>query len=122
MMRTMMSMLITGLMVLSLAPTARALAPGEGVVHEGDSVPGIALGDTRAEVEASYGAPASCQSVEVAGDRGSCAFDVEGTWKNKIESFGDRVLVMARPDGHVEYIGDDANALVAKAREAFCVT
>jgi len=50
------------------------------------------------------------------------AFDVEGAWKNKIESFGDRVLVMARPDGHVEYIGDDANALAAKAREAFRVT
>jgi len=50
------------------------------------------------------------------------AFDVDGAWKNKIESFGDRVLVMARPDGHVEYIGDDANALAAKAREAFHVT
>ena len=51
-----------------------------------------------------------------------CACDVDGTWKNKIKSFGDSILVMARPDGHVEYIGDNANALAATARKAFCVT
>jgi len=41
---------------------ALADAPGEGTVNEGVSVPGIALGDTRAEVEASVGPPSNCVS------------------------------------------------------------
>lgn len=57
---------------------ALAAAPGTGVVVEGASVPGVALGDTRAQVEAAYGQPRYCQSVEVAGDMASCSFDVEG--------------------------------------------
>ncbi len=55
-----------------------AAAPGIGLVIEGDSVPGIALGDGRAAVEDSVGAPGYCQSVESAGDRGFCNFPVDG--------------------------------------------
>jgi len=61
-----------------LTTTAWAQAPSTGVVFEGDSVPGVALGDSRALVEASIGPPASCQSTETGGDRGSCSFPVEG--------------------------------------------
>lgn len=61
-----------------LAVPVLAAAPGEGVVVEGKSVPGIALGFTRADVEAAYGEPKSCQSVEVPGDFASCSFWVDG--------------------------------------------
>ena len=66
--------------VLSLAITTVVLAdaPAEGVVVEGQSVPGIELGTTRAEVVAAYGAPKSCQSSGVAGNFAFCSFDVEG--------------------------------------------
>jgi len=47
-------------------------APSEGTVYEGVSVPGIALGDTRAQVEAAYGSPYYCAGA------GSCQFYVEG--------------------------------------------
>jgi len=52
-------------------------APAEGIVVEGVSVPGIALGYTRAQVEAAYGDPIWCQNVN-GYDQGSCAFPVEG--------------------------------------------
>ncbi|HKJ16563.1 MAG TPA: hypothetical protein VJ984_04375 [Xanthomonadales bacterium] len=55
-----------------------AAAPATGLVVEGDRVPGIALGDSRADVVAAIGAPDFCQSAETAGDRGSCNFPVEG--------------------------------------------
>lgn len=55
-----------------------AQAPGTGIVYEGSSAPGAALGDSRAEVNASYGTPNYCQSVEVAGDYASCAYSVTG--------------------------------------------
>ena len=53
-------------------------APGTGVVVEGVSVPDAELGFSRAQVEASFGSPKFCQSVEVGGDMASCSFDVEG--------------------------------------------
>jgi len=53
-------------------------APSAGEVVEGALVPGIALGDSREQVEWSIGAPDFCQSVETAGDRASCNFPVEG--------------------------------------------
>lgn len=53
-------------------------APGAGVVVEGVSVPGAELGYSRAQVEAAFGSPKFCQSVEVGGDMASCSFDVEG--------------------------------------------
>jgi hypothetical protein len=60
------------------APTPVAAdAPGTGTVVEGMSVPGVALGDTRAQVEAAWGAPVFCQNVSSI-DQGSCEFAAEG--------------------------------------------
>jgi hypothetical protein len=63
---------------------ALAAAPEFGTVVEGLSIPGgIALGDTRARVEATYGVPDTCQdqAVHDSEDRGYdaiCDFDVIG--------------------------------------------
>ena len=66
--------------ILSLAVTVPVLAaaPAEGTVYEGVSVPGIALGDSRAEVEASVGPPSNCVSNNDPPTMESCKFDVEG--------------------------------------------
>ena len=66
--------------ILSLAVTVPVLAaaPGEGIVVEGVSVPGIALGDSRATVEASVGQPSNCVSNNDPPTMESCRFDVEG--------------------------------------------
>jgi hypothetical protein len=66
------------LVILVSAIPALADAPGEGTVYEGASVPGIALGDTRAEVESSYGPPRGCRSNNDPPTMESCSFDVEG--------------------------------------------
>jgi hypothetical protein len=69
--------------VLSLLVTVAALAaaPANGLVVEGQSVPGFALGDSRAQVEAVYGQPKSCQDMGYYDGRvgldGICKFDVE---------------------------------------------
>jgi hypothetical protein len=63
---------------LTLTQSALAAAPGEGVVVEGDHVPGIALEDTRAEVEAVNGPPRGCHDINELNDLASCTFDVEG--------------------------------------------
>lgn len=60
-----------------LASSALAAAPAQGIVVEGESVPGVQLGFTRAQVEAAYGSPAFCQNVSGL-DQGACQFDVEG--------------------------------------------
>lgn len=71
-------------MVLSLmvALTALAAAPAEGIVVEGQSVPGVALGDSRAQVEAAYGQPVKCTDMGYYDGRkgldGICEFDVDG--------------------------------------------
>ena len=57
---------------------AQADAPAEGLVIEGVSVPGVALGDNRAVIEAVWGPPRNCQNVEEIGDRAACSFPVEG--------------------------------------------
>ena len=64
---------------LSLLSTLSALAavPEFGTVIEGQSVPGVALGDTRAQVEAAYGEPTRCQSVQNPGDASSCTWILE---------------------------------------------
>jgi hypothetical protein len=78
MLRKITLVLFVGILSLATAITAFAAAPAEGLVVEGESVPGIALGYTRAQVEDAYGEPKSCQSVENAGDFASCSFRVEG--------------------------------------------
>lgn len=75
---------------------AQAAAPADGLVVEGQSVPGLALGDSRAQAEAAYGPPLFCQSLTM-GDFASCSFPVEG---------GGTVAVLYRgPDG-----GDASNS------------
>jgi hypothetical protein len=74
---------LTAVFVILLAALAAAIpvlaaAPASGAVTEGVSAPGVNLGDSRAQVEAAYGAPSFCQSVETAGDAASCSFPVEG--------------------------------------------
>ena len=67
------SALFVGAISLLSSLSALAAAPESGTVVEGLSIPGgVALGDTRAVVEAAYGAPDSCQdqSVHDSGDRG----------------------------------------------------
>jgi hypothetical protein len=73
------SLFVLAVLVLSLAAVSVVFAgaPTEGTVFEGQSVPGITLGDTRAEVESSVGPPRNCSSVEAPGDYASCKFDVE---------------------------------------------
>lgn len=53
---------------------AMADVPEFGTVVEGQSVPGVALGSTRAEVEAAYGDPSICQSGQTIGDAASCTW------------------------------------------------
>jgi hypothetical protein len=70
--------------VLSLTAVAPVLAhaPATGTVFEGVSVPGVALGDTRAHVQTAYGDPYTCQSGSVPGDKARCSYPVEGLGNN----------------------------------------
>jgi len=69
--------LITVMSLVIVVPTLAA-APADGLVVEGQSVPGISLGSTRAEVLNVYGEPASCQSSGAPGNFAFCSFDAEG--------------------------------------------
>ncbi|MHA2279154.1 MAG: hypothetical protein ACXAC2_25525 [Candidatus Kariarchaeaceae archaeon] len=55
------SMLVLGIINGAMANSSGTAVPTTGVVQEGVSVPGVSLGDTRAEVVASWGEPRSCQ-------------------------------------------------------------
>lgn len=55
-----------------------AAAPGTGTVYEGVSVPGAALGDSRADILVSYGEPTNCVDFNVQGAKDYCTYDVEG--------------------------------------------
>ena len=74
------TLVVAFLATLSLAAPVSALAdaPASGVVVEGQSVPGVALGDTRAQVEAAWGAPERGIDIEGGGDQADCSFPVEG--------------------------------------------
>jgi hypothetical protein len=78
------------IIAMSITTTVPVLAdaPAQGLVVEGQSVPGIALGFRRAEVEAAYGTPAWCQSVEVPGDFASCTFQVDGGGQVSVRYWG----------------------------------
>jgi hypothetical protein len=69
-------MILTLAVMISLVTVVPVLAaaPAEGTVVEGKSVPGIALGSTRAQVGAAYGEPDSCQGI----DASYCQFPVDG--------------------------------------------
>ncbi len=73
-----MTILVVVLLSLVVALPVLADAPAEGTVFEGVSVPGIALGDSRAQVEASVGPPSQCRSNNDPPTMDSCRFDVEG--------------------------------------------
>jgi hypothetical protein len=73
----MIALLAVVLVFATSVPLVFAAVPTEGVVFEGESVPGIALGFTRAQVEAVYG-EGSCRTSQTAGDFGYCTFRVDG--------------------------------------------
>jgi hypothetical protein len=54
--------------------SALADVPEFGTVIEGQGVPGVDLGSTRAQVESAYGEPSSCQSGQTIGDASSCTW------------------------------------------------
>lgn len=62
------------LAALVAAMPVLAAVPTEGTVYEGVGVPGIELGYSRAEVEASYGQPYYCQTYALPGDNAACRF------------------------------------------------
>jgi len=62
------------LAALTVATPVLAAVPNEGTVYEGASVPGIELGFSRTEVEASYGQPERCQAISLPSDNAYCAF------------------------------------------------
>jgi hypothetical protein len=80
-------MVVILLAALATAIPALAHAPATGAVVEGVSVPGVALGDSQANVEEAYGHPASCTNSGNA----TCKYYVDG---------GGRVTVnFIAPDG-----------------------
>jgi hypothetical protein len=76
--RTALARMALAALSVVLAVSVLADAPATGVVVEGESVPGIALGSTRAEVESTYGDPYTCSKVLEPGDQGRCRFLVDG--------------------------------------------
>jgi hypothetical protein len=78
MFRKSMTILVVVLFSLATSIPVLAAAPAEGVVVEGVSVPGVALGDTRAQVQAAYGYPYSCTKAYEVDDDGTCSYPVEG--------------------------------------------
>jgi hypothetical protein len=80
--------------------------PAEGIVIEGVSVPGIALGFTRAQVEDAYGAPQSCQSSGTFGNNAYCSFPVSGGGQVNVHYRGaDGGTANGSPDDVVFKIG-----------------
>jgi len=73
-------LIVIVVLLASLAAVLPVLAdaPAVGTVTEGVGVPGVDLGFTRAQVEAAYGSPRSCQSGSTAGDFAHCSFAVDG--------------------------------------------
>lgn len=69
--------LLIGAINLSAALTAWAAVPERGTVIEGHGVPGVVLGNTRAQVEAVYGEPTRCESGQTAGDGAYCVWVLE---------------------------------------------
>lgn len=73
-----MTILVVVLFTLTAVIPVLAAAPAEGVVVEGVSVPGVSLGDTRAQVQAAYGDPYSCTKGYEVDDDAICTYPVEG--------------------------------------------
>jgi len=73
-----MTILVVVLFSLVIASPVLADAPAVGTVVEGVSVPGVALGDTRAQVQEAYGDPYSCTKGYEVDDDAICTYPVEG--------------------------------------------
>jgi len=78
MFRKRLTILVVVLVSLVAAIPVLAAAPAEGTVVEGVSVPGVALGDTRAQVRVAYGDPYSCTKGYEVDDDAICTYPVEG--------------------------------------------
>jgi hypothetical protein len=78
MLRKSLFVLLVAVLSLTAVMPVLAAAPATGIVVEGVSVPGIALGDTRAQVQTAYGDPYTCQSGSVPGNEQRCSYPVEG--------------------------------------------
>lgn len=78
MFRKSMTILLVVLFSLAAVIPVFAAAPAEGIVVEGVSVPGVALGDTRAQVQTVYGDPYSCTSGYEVDDDAYCTYPLEG--------------------------------------------
>ncbi len=63
-------------LILWVTP-ALAAVPVTGIVYEGKSVPGAALGATRAEIDRSFGSPARCAASSTSSTY-TCAYKVGG--------------------------------------------
>ena len=74
--RTVTALFVGAFSLLTTLP-ALAAVPEFGTVIEGESVPDVALGATREQVEAAYGEPTRCQSVQNPGDAASCTWILE---------------------------------------------
>jgi hypothetical protein len=80
--------------------------PAEGIVIEGVSVPGIALGFTRAQVEDAYGESQSCQSNGAPGNKAYCSFLVSSGGQVNVHYRGaDGGTANSSPDDVVFKIG-----------------
>ncbi len=89
-----MTILIVLLISLFAAQTVSAAAPATGTVYEGVSVPGVALGDTRAQVQTAYGDPYSCTKGYEVDDDAICDYPVEG-----LDHLGHIRIRFRGPDG-----------------------
>jgi hypothetical protein len=78
MFRKRMTILVVVLFSLAAVIPVFAAAPATGTVYEGVSVPGVALGDTRAQVDTAFGNPASCTTGYEVDDDAICDYQVEG--------------------------------------------
>ncbi len=102
------SMVLIAILLVSLVAAMPVLAdaPMEGTVYEGNSVPGIALGFSRAEVEAAYGQPYYCQVHAFPDDFAFCTFPVSGGGLVSIRYRGaDGGFAHNSPDDEVVYAG-----------------
>lgn len=80
-------------------------APGVGTVYEGVSVPGIALGFSRAEVEGAYGQPHYCTDHSIPDDLAYCNFTVSGGGLVSVRYRGiEGGFAHNSPDDEVDYI------------------
>lgn len=73
-----LTILVIVVFSLVIASPVLADAPAVGTAVEGVSVPGVALGDTRAQVQAFYGDPYSCTTGYEVDDDAICTYPIEG--------------------------------------------